>query len=106
MTGTVRILSSATQNPDGGFRFVSRSQYLHAIFVAEDGTTYRLTSTAGSVFINQDIVGFPVHVTTNSSFNLVGPDGHFQGHSVLVVTVNANGDTTVLFNGGAVDCNF
>ncbi len=106
LSGTLRILSSVTQDPDGGFRFVSRSRYLDASFVADDGSIYRLTSNAGSTYINQNGTGFPAHVTSTGTFNLVGPDGQFHGHSVYTVTVNANGETTVVFLGGEVDCNF
>lgn len=90
-----------------------RAQYAHCQplklrerrFTTDSGSTYQLTSVAGSTqqFINP-AAGFPAVLESNFAFNLVGPDGKFHGHGTPVFIVNGIGDVTVSLSRVTADC--
>jgi hypothetical protein len=106
LTGTLNTTFVFSTDAHGNVHIVSRSSYANTSFTTDSGSTYRLTSVAGSTqqFINPT-AGFPLILETNFAFNLVGADGQFHGHGIFIFTVNGIGDVTVSFSRATADCN-
>jgi hypothetical protein len=102
-SGTIRTVGHVTRDPNGGFH--AKSQIIFQNFKGIGQTTgdeYHLTANLGNAaFASED--GSPVAVTQEGTIHI--RDGINEKAKVSAhLTINANGEITVVFDEVKVDC--
>ena len=102
-SGILRTVSHVTTDPKGGFHGKSQLIFQNLKGIGQtSGDEYRLTATIGNqVFASED--GSPVAVTQTGTVHIrdgISEKAKLHAH----LTINANGEITVVFEKANLDC--
>ena len=104
LTGTLHILSHTTTDNRGGLHIKMHFQPQGIIGVGQStGDTYRANGVSQWT---TNVLGLPFTDTFVNNFLMIGPgrDNNLMVHEILHVTINANGEVTVVVDNSWVEC--